>query len=401
MTAREHLPAPLTKAIRGTRVALRWIAPLLLAAALGAAAGPDEDREDQPKPTNPKQDVSKIGDRNVGKAVNLYSLEKEIQLGRQLAADVERTAKIVDDPVISEYVNRVGQNIVRNSDAKVPFTIKVIDADEVNAFALPGGYFFVNTGLIELAQDEAELAGVMAHEIAHVAARHGTRAASRAQLVQYATIPLIFIGGWAGYGIQQAANFAIPMTMLKFSRNFEREADFLGVQYLYKTGYDPTAMVQFFERLKAMQKKKKNAIARAFSSHPMTASRIKAVQKAVEELLPEQPAYLVTTREFEAVKERLARLRGRQEPAALDPDRPTLKRKSSSEPILPGDQDEAGGADERPRLTRRSDPTDKSEAEPQRSQAIEPTHLAELLEAAADPARGGQFAGTAASGRSD
>ncbi len=399
------MPASLAMAIRGARCALRSIAPLLLVAALCSADDQGTRQAEQQKPKDPKQDVSKIGDRDVGKAINLYSLEKEIQLGSQLAKEVESTAKIVDDPVISEYVNRLGQNIVRNSDAKVPFTIKVIDSDEVNAFALPGGYFYVNTGLIELAQDEAELAGVMAHEIAHVAARHGTRAASRAQLVQYASIPLIFIGGWAGYGIQQAANFAIPMTMLKFSRNFEREADLLGVQYLYKSGYDPTAMVQFFERLKAMQKKKKNAVARAFSSHPLTASRIKAVQKAIDELLPDQPAYAVTTREFEDVKERLARLNRRQQAPALDPDRPTLKRKSSSEPILPGDADEADTEDERPRLTRRSDSADDAEPEPQPDQSAEPTGRTEPVGDGADalPAdqAGGQFTETAAERRFD
>lgn len=334
------------------------LAALLLAAGLCSAEVGRPVTESKRLPNNDKEDVSKIGDRNVGKAVNFYSLEKEIQLGKQLAADVERNAKIVEDPVIAEYVNRIGQNIVNNSDAKVPFTIKVIDSDEVNAFALPGGYFYVNTGLIELAQDEAELAGVMAHEIAHVAARHGTRSATRAQLIQYASIPLLFIGGWAGYGIQQAANFAIPMTMLKFSREFEHQADFLGVQYLYKAGYDPTAMVQFFERLKAKQKQNKNAIAKAFSSHPMTKSRIKAVQKTIDQLLPEQPEYAVSSSEFDDIKERLAKLHARRKPAERDPNRPTLRRKSSDEPILPSDIESApvedDEQDERPKLTRRA-----------------------------------------------
>ncbi len=328
-------------------------AALTLAAGLGLAELRPEQPESKRDPKNSKEDVSKIGDRDVGKAVNFYSLEKEIALGRQLAEEVERNAKIVDDPVISEYVNRIGQNIVNNSDAKVPFTIKVIDSEEVNAFALPGGFFYVNTGLIELAEDEAELAGVMAHEIAHVAARHGTRSATRAQLVQFATIPLLFVGGWAGYGIQQAANFAIPMTMLKFSREFEEDADFLGVQYMYKAGYDPASMVQFFERLKAKEKKKKNFVARAFSSHPMTKSRIKKVQKTIDELLPEQPEYAVTSSEFDDVKQRLARLNARRKPQQQDPNRPTLKRNSETEPILPGEMD-SEDEDERPKLTRRN-----------------------------------------------
>src|SRR5512146_1395032 len=218
-----------------------------------------------------KKDPDAIGDRDVGKGVNFYSLENEIALGKQLAQEVERQGKIIDDPIIAEYVNRVGQNLVRNSDAKVPFTIKVLDSEEVNAFALPGGFFFVNSGLILKAESEAELAGVMAHEIAHVAARHGTRQATRGEIINYATIPLIFMGGWTGYAIRQGVSVAIPLGFLKFSRGFEREADMLGLQYMYKAGYDPTAMVDFFEKLQTTEKHQPGTIAAAFSSHPMTA----------------------------------------------------------------------------------------------------------------------------------
>src|SRR5437763_12780053 len=227
-------------------------------------------QQDSVSPKNTKEDVEAIGNRSVGKGVNLFSLEREISLGKGLAQEVERSAKMIDDPVVTEYVNRVGQNLVRNSDARVPFTIKVIDSDEVNAFALPGGFFYVNSGLILRAQEESELAGVMAHEISHVCARHGTKNATKGELMQLATIPLILLGpgGWAGYGIYQGLNLAIPVTYLKFSRDAEREADYLGIQYLYKTGYDPNSYVTFFERIQPDEKRRQGTLPKALSTHP-------------------------------------------------------------------------------------------------------------------------------------
>lgn len=297
------------------------------------------------------KDPDEIGNRDVGKGLNFYNFEREIALGKQMAQEVERQAKLIDDPVIAEYVNRVGQNIVRNSDAKVPFTIKVIDSDEVNAFALPGGFFFVNSGLVLAAQDEAELAGVMAHEIAHVAARHGTRQASRGELANYASIPLIFLGGWAGYAIQNAAGALIPMGFLKFSRGFEAEADTLGLQYLYKTGYDPLAFIDFFERLESMEKTKHSSFAKVFSTHPMTEDRIKAAQKNIQEDLPPRPEYVLDTSEFRDVKARLAMLENHHRPEDVDSTRPHLRRR-------PGESGEDGkpekpDQDERPTLKRR------------------------------------------------
>src|ERR1700678_3040229 len=267
-----------------------------------------------------------IGDRDVGKGVNFYSLEKEIAIGKGMAQQVERQAKIIDDPTIAEYVNRVGQNLVRNSDAKVPFTIKVINTEDVNAFALPGGFFFVNSGLILKADTEAELAGVMAHEIAHVAARHGTRQATRGTIAQLSTIPLIFLGGWAGYGIRQAASVLVPVGFLQFSKAFESEADMLGLQYMYKTGYDPEAFVDFFEKIQSLEKKKPGTMAKVFSTHPPTEDRIVTAQKNIQEYLKARPEYVVTTSEFSDVKGRLAMLHNRKKVDTKDDGRPKLRK---------------------------------------------------------------------------
>ena len=306
---------------------------------------------------DPKKDPDEIGNRDVGKGVNFYSLEKEIGLGKQLAQEVERQAKIINDPIISEYVNRVGQNLVRNSDAKVPFTIKVIDGEEVNAFALPGGFFFVYSGLILKAENEAELAGVMAHEIAHVAARHGTRQATRGEIANLATIPLIFMGGWAGYGIRQAASVLVPVGFLKFSRGFESEADLLGLEYMYKAGYDPTAFVDFFEKIETLEKRKPGTMAKVFSTHPLTDDRIRNAQKNIQDYLVAKPEYVVTTSEFNDVKGRLLAMHNKRKVDDKDANKPQLRRAPGST-TGPVDVDENGkkpksDEDERPTLKRR------------------------------------------------
>ena len=278
---------------------------------------------------NKNNDPDAIGDRDVGSGINFYSLEKEIALGKQLATEVERQAKIVDDPIVAEYVNRVGQNIVRNSDAKVPFTIKVLDTEEVNAFALPGGFFFVNSGLILKADTEAELAGVMAHEIAHVACRHATRQQTKGDLMEIGAIAGSMLTGWTwtGYAIRQGMSLAIPLTMLQFTRAEERQADHFGLQYLYKSGYDPRSFVDFFEKIETMEKRKPGSIAKVFMTHPMNDDRIKAAQQEIQTELKPKDEYVVNTSEFNDVKGRLAMLHNRHKvDSKEDPNRPRLRR---------------------------------------------------------------------------
>ena len=299
------------------------------------AAKPDKNA---PSPETLKN-IDAIGNRNVGcnkGAGNWYSLEKQVAMGQQFSQQIEHAAKLVADPVVIEYVNRVGQNLVRNSDSKVPFTIKVIDTDEINAFALPGGFFYVNSGLILAADNEAELAGVMAHEIAHVAACHVAREQTRSNIVNLASIPLIFVpGGWAVYEATQVAmGIGVPLTFMKFSRNFETEADFLGMEYMYKTGYDPQSFISFFEKIEAQEKKKPGTLAKAFSSHPMTPDRVAHAQQEMATVLPPRDEYVLNTSEFDQVKARLASIESKHklQNDNTNKDRPTLRRSTADNP---------------------------------------------------------------------
>jgi hypothetical protein len=305
-----------------------------------------------PSTLAPKYDVALIGQRDIGNGLDFYSRQREIALGQQLAQQVESSARLVTDPVIIEYVNRIGQNLVRHSDAKVPFTIKVLDTEEVNAFALPGGFFFVNSGLILAADNEAELAGVMAHEIAHVCARHATKNLTRSEIWNVVSVPLIFAGGPAAYMVYEAASLAVPLSFLKFSRDAEREADLLGLEYDYSASYDPEAFVEFFEKLN-VEKKKPNLIAKAFATHPMNADRIEAAQQEIRKYLPDRPDYILDTSEFESVKARLQSLENGERigGARENGPGPVLIRRTSNED---GTQDSSQSADNgRPTLKRK------------------------------------------------
>ncbi len=303
-----------------------------------------------------EQDVSAVGTRTIGGRGlgNWYSTNTEIGEGKQYSMEIDKSTKFITDPVVTEYVNRIAQNLVKNSDARIPFTVKVIDSDEINAFALPGGFFYVNSGLILNADTEAEMAGVMAHEISHVIAHHAMREQTRMNYAQLSTIPLIMVGGGLGYGLYEASSIAVPLTFMQFSRDFEAQADFLGTQYLYRAGYDPQALVSFFEKIENLEKHKPGLIARAFETHPETPDRIARTQEEIATLLPPKNEYLETTSEFQDVKARLARIENRRK---LDDKKkgngPTLRRVDTPNPNDPNAQ--PGQGDDRPTLHKRDE----------------------------------------------
>ena len=304
-----------------------------------------------------ENDVDAVGTRNIGGRGlgNWYSVNSEIGMGKQYSMEIEKSAHLVTDPVVVEYINRVGQNIVKNSDCKVPFTIKVIDSDEINAMALPGGFFYVNSGLILAADEESELAGVMAHETAHVCAHHAAREMTRMNYAQIGSIPLIIFtqGSWTGYGIYEAAQLAVPISFLEFSREFEAEADWLGVQYMYRAGYDPQAFIEFFEKIDSLEKHKPGTLAKVFADHPQTPDRIANSEEEIATILPAKPDYVVTTSEFDDVKARLARIENKRKLNDKSKgNTPTLRRAggSNNDPSSPSG---TSTSDDRPTLGRR------------------------------------------------
>jgi len=296
------------------------------------------------KPKKQKDDVEQIGSRKVGTCVNFYSIEKELALGKQLATEVQKQAKMVEDPLVTEYVNRLGQNLVRNSDAKVPFQFQVIEGEAPNAFALPGGFIFLYSGLLKIASEEDELAAAMAHEIAHVAARHMTCQATKSQIANIASLPAsILLGGLGGYAIRQGAGVAIPTAFLHFGRKDESEADYLGVQYMYAAGYDPNGAISIFEKIESLNRKHPGLIDRVFSTHPMDADRIQKTEAEIQRILPDKPEYIVNTSEYTAIRERMLAQEGKRK--IEDPSRPVLRRATN-----PQDQP---ASEDRPTVRRR------------------------------------------------
>jgi predicted Zn-dependent protease len=316
-------------------------------AALPARAGDD------------KKDVDEIGNRKVAHK-SIISEEKEIAIGKQYSAEVERSAKLLSDPVVNEYINRVAQNVARNSDLKVPLTVKIIDDPGINAFALPGGFLYVNTGLILAADEEDQVAGVMAHEIAHVAARHWASQMTKLTLAQYAMIPLIFVPMsypvWLG--VSQAMNFGIPVAFYKFSRGAEAEADYLGIQYMYKAGYDPNSYVAFFGKVMEEERRMPGSMPSVFMDHPPTGDRIIKSEAEIKEILPKREQYLVSTSEFDDVKGRLQQvISNRKKLKAGESGGPTLRKRQPTDQTQPQQTPQGtdtSGGDQPPVLQRRS-----------------------------------------------
>jgi beta-barrel assembly-enhancing protease len=316
----------------------------------------DDDKFYQGKGIN---DLNAIGNRNVGcnrGLFNWYSLDTQVKMGQQFAQQVEQTSHLITDPVVNEYVNRLGQNLSRNSDTHLPFTIKILDVEEPNAFALPGGYMFVNAGTILMADDESELAGVMAHEIGHVAACHAARESTRGNMAGIAMIPVVILtGGLAGLGVNTAANYGIPAVFSKFGRNFEAQADYLGVQYAYKSGYDPNGMINFFEKLQTLEKRRPGVAMKLYGDHPQTPDRIAKSQQEIGTILPPREQYIVSSSEFEQAKKRLALIMKHKLPKdGKDTAKPDLRRSAGEkEP----DQNDKNQDSDRPVIKRK--PGDK------------------------------------------
>ena len=297
-----------------------------------------------------KDDPDAIGTRKVAHK-SIISEQKEIAYGKEMSQQVDHQSKLVTDPVLNEYVNRVGQNLARNSDLKVPLTIKVIDDPTINAFALPGGFLYVNTGVIKSADEESQLAGVLSHEMAHVAARHWASQVTKQTLLQYAMIPLMFtpmsIGAY--YGLS-AAMQGLPILFLKFSQKDEAEADYLGLQYMYKAGYDPESYVTFFGKVTEEERHMPGSVPEIFMDHPPTPDRIISCEQEIQKILPQKPQYLVSTSEFNDIKSRLTTVMIAQN--RVKPGSPTLEKKKSSDKTGNAPPSDSG-SDQPPVLKRR------------------------------------------------
>lgn len=253
-----------------------------------------------------KDNPNDIGNRKVA-GWSLISRQKEMAIGKQYAEQIDHSAKLIKDPVVNEYVNRVEQNIAQNSDAQFPISVRVIDDPSINAFTLPGGFMFVDSGTILAADNEAELAGVLAHETGHVAERSWASEMTKREIMQFAMLPLMFTPMSIGtyYAVSGIMSTGIPIAFLKFDRNQEEGADFLGIQYMWKAGYDPQDLVTFFGKVVNEERQSPGSVSQIFMDHPPTPDRIIKCEEEIKGLLPKRSEYLINTSEFNDIKARL------------------------------------------------------------------------------------------------
>jgi predicted Zn-dependent protease len=259
----------------------------------GAFASP----RPQDKRSKSDADINAIGHRRIVHDANFYSPEREKELGKALSQAVERSSKLLNDPIVAEYIERVAQNVANNSDAHIPVTVRVIDSDVVNAFTLPGGYQYINLGLLLQLHGEAELASLLARGIAHTALRSAAREATKGELMELATVPLILTpAGWSS---------TIPLTELKIRRQDELDADYFGLQYLYKAGYDPKCFTDFVQRIWGTSSATAKNVPKVLSIFPPLNERLTALQNEIANTLPPRDGAIVSTAEFDVFKERL------------------------------------------------------------------------------------------------
>jgi predicted Zn-dependent protease len=235
---------------------------------------------------------------------NLVSVEEEKQLGAKFAVEIEKKYPPVRDPEVQGYVNKVGKQLLTGArEVAFDYTFTAVHDDSVNAFAIPGGHLYVHTGLLKVVRTEGELAGVMAHEISHAVARHGTQ-----QLTQqygYSLVVQLLLGSNPNLLAQIAASLAGQAGMQAYSRGMENQADYLGVETMAKAGYNPDGMLTFFTKLESMEGRNPGQLAQFFSSHPLTSERVQQVKAEIDKLPPQKYPYGADSTELKRIQAKL------------------------------------------------------------------------------------------------
>ena len=252
--------------------------------------------------------------RKLRPGFNLFSKEQDVQLGKESATEVEKKMKVVDNPELQAYIGTVGKKLTSSADAgEFPYSFKVVVDKSINAFALPGGPMYIHTGLLAAADNESQMAGVMAHEVSHVALRHGTNQASKQQMLQ---LPAMLVGQTTGSGgllgtlSQLGINLGANSVLLKFSRSAETEADLLGTRLMHNAGYNPAELANFFRKLEAEGGNQNKLVEMFMASHPNPGNRVQAVQKEAKSL-PSR-SYNGETGQFRSMQALVAKVAGKQ-----------------------------------------------------------------------------------------